>query len=86
MLAGIIDGDDVSADCGVQFRQRKAGRRSKFAVAEIARQLGEQFGVDRAEQPLDLARPCGRATAENMSRNRRSAAACSRWMLVKSDP
>ena len=53
----IIGRYDVSADRGVQFGQRQARRRYRFAVAEIARQFRQQLRVDGAEQSLDLAAP-----------------------------
>jgi len=57
MRTGIVGRDDVGADRGVQLGERQAGWRGWLAIAEIARQLGQQLGVDGAEQPLDLAAP-----------------------------
>src|SRR3546814_10023486 len=48
---------DVCADRSVQFGKRQARGRYRFAVTKIARQFRQQFGVDGAEQPLDLAAP-----------------------------
>src|SRR3546814_18749198 len=53
----VIGRHDVCADRSVQFGKRQARGRYRFAVTKIARQFRQQFGVDGAEQPLDLAAP-----------------------------
>ncbi|AOF95319.1 hypothetical protein BSY17_4168 (plasmid) [Sphingobium sp. RAC03] len=55
--ADVIGRHDVCADRSVQFGKRQARGRYRFAVTKIARQFRQQFGVDGAEQPLDLAAP-----------------------------
>src|SRR3546814_3759166 len=55
--ADVIGRHDVCADRSVQFGKRQARGRYRFAGTKIARQFRQQFGVDGAEQPLDLAAP-----------------------------
>ena len=43
------------ADGPVQLRQRQARRGCRLAAGKVSRQLGQQLGVEGAEQALDLA-------------------------------
>ncbi len=82
----VVGAGDPPADRGVELRQREPWRAGWPAADEVAGQVGQQFGGDGAEEPFELAAPCGRATAECTSSMCRSAASWARWSLVKSLP
>ena len=56
MRALVIAADEL-ADSGIQACQVQYGVWVSDARGEVAGQGGEQFGVDGAEEPLDLAAP-----------------------------
>jgi hypothetical protein len=59
VLAHVVGAGDVAADGGVQLGQGQPRRRGGLAAHEVAGQLGQQLGVQRAEQPLHLAPALG---------------------------
>ena len=52
--AGVVGASDERADLAVELRQRQRWGRGGLAPDKVPGQLGQQLGVDRAEQALDL--------------------------------
>src|SRR5699024_2533026 len=54
VFALVIGLGDERPDRCIEFRQGQHWLRVPLALAEVAGQVGEQLGVDGAEEPLDL--------------------------------
>ena len=59
VLAQMVGAGDVAADGCVQLGQRQPRRGGGLAAYQVAGQLGQQLGVQRAEQPLHFAPALG---------------------------
>src|SRR5699024_8970536 len=59
VFALVVGLSDERPDRCIQLRQRQHWLRVPLARTKVARQVGQQLGVDGAEEPLDLAPALG---------------------------